>query len=85
MGIQPKRDKWPNHFIYGKLFQKSQMTTLVFVQECQDELFISYRIGLAIAKRLAQDGASVMISSRKAANVQEALKEIRDAVPSSAR
>jgi hypothetical protein len=40
---------------------------------------------LAIAKRLAQDGASVMISSRKAANVEEALKEIREAVPSSAK
>lgn len=35
-----------------------------------------YRIGLAIAKRLAQDGAKVMISSRKDKNVQNALQDL---------
>jgi len=37
----------------------------------------SQGIGKAIAQRLAQDGAKVMISSRKEKNVQEALEEIR--------
>lgn len=37
----------------------------------------SFRIGLAIARRLAEDGASVMISSRKAANVDKAVEEIK--------
>ena len=35
------------------------------------------RIGKAIAKRLCQDGAKVMICSRKEPNVQAALDEIR--------
>ena len=35
------------------------------------------RIGFAIARRLAEDGASVVISSRKASNVQEAVNEIK--------
>ena len=33
-----------------------------------------FRIGLGIAKKLVSDGAKVMISSRKASNVEEALK-----------
>ena len=37
----------------------------------------SQGIGKAIAQRLAQDGAKVMISSRKEKNVTEALEEIR--------
>ncbi len=40
-------------------------------------LFINIRIGFAIARRLAEDGASVMISSRKAANVEQAVEEIK--------
>ena len=44
-----------------------------------------FRIGLAIAKRLAEDGASVMISSRKQANVEEALIDLRKNLPQSAR
>jgi dehydrogenase/reductase SDR family member 4 len=34
-------------------------------------------IGLGIAQRLAQEGASVMISSRKKANVEETVAELR--------
>ncbi|KAK3579001.1 hypothetical protein CHS0354_034798 [Potamilus streckersoni] len=34
-------------------------------------------IGLAIAKRLAREGASVMISSRKQEHVDEALRQMR--------
>uniref|UniRef100_V9IES0 Dehydrogenase/reductase SDR family member 4 n=1 Tax=Apis cerana TaxID=7461 RepID=V9IES0_APICE len=34
-------------------------------------------IGFAIAKRLAEEGAKVMISSRKEENVQNALKELK--------
>ena len=34
-------------------------------------------IGFAIAKRLAQDGAKVWISSRKQENVDSALEELR--------
>ncbi|XP_038070206.1 dehydrogenase/reductase SDR family member 4-like [Patiria miniata] len=36
-------------------------------------------IGFAIAKRLGNEGAHVVISSRKQANVDKALKELRDA------
>ena len=35
-----------------------------------------YRIGFAIAKRLAEDGASVVISSRKQNNVDKAVNEL---------
>ena len=38
-------------------------------------LFI--RIGFAIAKRLCQDGAKVMISSRKQKNVEAAVEQLR--------
>lgn len=36
-----------------------------------------FRIGLAIARRLAEDGAKVMISSRKQKNVDAALQSLR--------
>jgi len=36
------------------------------------------RIGFAIARRLAQDGAKVLISSRRQENVDKALKTLRD-------
>ena len=35
------------------------------------------RIGFAIAKRLGQDGAKVMISSRKQNNVDAAVQQLR--------
>jgi len=38
----------------------------------------SQGIGLGIAKKLVSDGAKVMISSRKASNVEEALKSFTD-------
>lgn len=37
-----------------------------------------YSIGLAIAERLAEDGASVMISSRKQQNVDKAVQTLKD-------
>ncbi len=37
-------------------------------------------IGLAIASRLASEGANVVISSRKKVNVDEAVKKIQDDV-----
>lgn len=53
-----------------------------------DDMFLQYymilsshtvcSIGLGIAKRLARDGCSVMINSRKQENVDKALKEMRD-------
>lgn len=36
-----------------------------------------YRIGLAIARRLAQDGARVLLSSRKQQNVDKAVQELK--------
>lgn len=36
------------------------------------------RIGLAIARRLGEDGAQVVISSRKQNNVDSACKKLRD-------
>ena len=36
-----------------------------------------YSIGYAIAQRLARDGAHVMVSSRKEANVRRAVEELR--------
>ena len=41
-----------------------------------DSIF-RYRIGLSIARRLAQDGAKVMVSSRKQANVDRAVQSLR--------
>ncbi|XP_068136250.1 dehydrogenase/reductase SDR family member 4-like isoform X2 [Hyperolius riggenbachi] len=38
----------------------------------------SYGIGLAIARRLAQDGAHVLISSRKLENVDKAVQMLKD-------
>ena len=35
------------------------------------------RIGFAIAKRLAEDGAKVMVSSRKEEKVRRAVEELR--------
>ena len=37
------------------------------------------RIGYAIAKRLAEDGAHVVISSRKQGNVDRAVRTLKDA------
>lgn len=39
--------------------------------------FDFYSIGFAIARRLAQEGAKVMISSRKKSNVQRAVEELQ--------
>ena len=36
------------------------------------------RIGFAIAQRLAEDGAKVMLSSRKQSNVDRAVKSLKD-------
>lgn len=36
-----------------------------------------YRIGLAIARRLAQEGAKVIVSSRKQVNVDEAVETLK--------
>lgn len=38
----------------------------------------AHRIGLAIARRLAQDGAHVVISSRKQQNVDRAVTALRE-------
>ena len=40
-------------------------------------IFFLPSIGLAIAKRLCQDGAKVMISSRKQKNVDAAVQQLR--------
>lgn len=37
----------------------------------------SYSIGLAVAKQLVADGASIMISSRKSHNVEKALEQLK--------
>ena len=42
-----------------------------------DILFQSTRIGFAIARRLAREGARVVISSRKQDNVDKAVAELR--------
>lgn len=39
-------------------------------------IFLS-RIGLAIARKLGRDGAKVMVSSRKQANVDRTVQELR--------
>lgn len=41
------------------------------------KFLIDHSIGFAIAKRLAEDGAAVVISSRKQKNVDNALAELR--------
>lgn len=37
-----------------------------------------YSIGYAIARRLGLDGASVMVSSRREQNVQQAVKKLKE-------
>ncbi len=41
------------------------------------ETVFALRIGYSIAKKLAMDGAKVMLSSRKSANVEQAVKQLR--------
>ena len=41
-------------------------------------LYVPYSIGYAIARRLALDGASVMISSSKQQNVQQAVDKLNE-------
>ena len=38
---------------------------------------LCYRIGLAIARRLGQDGAKVMVSSRKQTNVERTVEQLK--------
>jgi dehydrogenase/reductase SDR family protein 4 len=45
---------------------------------CTHRYFICNRIGFAIAERLAADGASVVVSSRKEENVATAVKKLND-------
>ena len=40
--------------------------------------YFPYSIGYAIARRLGLDGASVMISSRKQENVQQAVEKLKE-------
>lgn len=49
---------------------------LPFLTKGPSALFLA-RIGFAIARRLAQDGAHVVLSSRKQANVDRAVAELR--------
>ena len=42
------------------------------------ELWYCFSIGFAIAQRLAEDGAKVMLSSRKQSNVDKAVKALKD-------
>jgi len=51
----------------------------LIIFECRDKGYVLnfYRIGLSIARRLAQEGAKVMLSSRKEANVKKAVEELK--------
>jgi Dehydrogenases with different specificities (related to short-chain alcohol dehydrogenases) len=44
---------------------------------CTHRYFICNRIGFAIAERLAADGASVVVSSRKESNVTNAVEKLK--------
>ena len=60
-----------------QIFFRYAITKIVLInKKIHDRLLriIFFRIGLGIAKKLVSDGAKVMISSRKASNVEEALK-----------
>lgn len=53
-----------------------------FNKPARNQCFLSifaffYRIGFAIAERLAQEGSKVVISSRKSANVEKAVKVLQ--------
>ena len=41
-------------------------------------MLLLFRIGFSIAQRLAQSGATVIVSSRKQANVDRAIKQLHD-------
>ena len=42
-------------------------------------MYIFFRIGLGISKKLESEGAKVVISSRKASNVEDALSNFKNA------
>ena len=51
---------------------------LYFITNISCQLCFPYSIGYAIARRLGLDGASVMISSRKQENVQQAMEKLKE-------
>jgi hypothetical protein len=73
-----------HHLQTGQNQNQNQLLTYFIISDCHGmyttcprDFFFVDRIGLAIAKRLCQDGAKVMISSRKQKNVDAALQELR--------
>jgi dehydrogenase/reductase SDR family protein 4 len=44
---------------------------------CTNRYFICNRIGFAVAERLAADGASVVVSSRKESHVTKAVEKLK--------
>lgn len=48
-----------------------------FICQCKNQILYFYSIGFSIAKRLAQEGAKVLISSRKELNVKNAVEKLK--------
>ncbi len=60
------------------LLQQMGVLFEFFYYEIALIFLFSYRIGFAIAHRLAKDGAKVVVSSRKASNVKKAVEILRN-------
>ncbi|XP_075425107.1 dehydrogenase/reductase SDR family member 4-like isoform X2 [Ascaphus truei] len=67
---------WPCNY---RISRKSSIESKKFLDQ-QVALVIgsTYGIGLAIARRLAQDGATVLLNSRKQENVDKAVRELTE-------
>ncbi|MEE6504585.1 hypothetical protein FKM82_005254 [Ascaphus truei] len=67
---------WPCNY---RISQKSSIESKkVLDQQVALVIGSTYGIGLAIARRLAQDGATVLLNSRKQENVDKAMRELTE-------
>lgn len=64
-----------SNYLFIKNTAKINIKEIEIYFQLKKSIFIS-RIGFSIAKRLAQEGAKVMISSRKEDNVNKAVQQL---------
>ncbi|MEE6504582.1 hypothetical protein FKM82_005253 [Ascaphus truei] len=67
---------WPSNYHISRMF--SIESKKVLDQQVALVIGSTYGIGLAIARRLAQDGATVLLNSRKQENVDRAVRELTE-------
>ncbi|XP_075425104.1 dehydrogenase/reductase SDR family member 4-like [Ascaphus truei] len=67
---------WPSNYHISRMF--SIESKKVLDQQVALVIGSTYGIGLSIARRLAQDGATVLLNSRKQENVDRAVRELTE-------